>query len=381
MPAASTSDSAASPPPPPPAGAAPAAAVSSLRPTLGDNVSAPRGHPCKTCGSPVEPGDQFCHACGAAQPVDPARGAAKETAPQKQFRCQHCGAEMSVDANQFSFACPFCDSTYVLELPTGAGQRERPGFVIGFSIPPDKALVKFREWLAGGSVFHPGDLRSAQAEGKLRGVYLPFWSFSMLADSQWSAQIGEHWYRTETYTVTVDGKTETRTREVQETEWWPLDGKHHNYYSGYLVSGSKGLPQAQAERIKPYYLGALKRYAPFFLAGWFSEEYSVAKDAAQAACQQEFLRWEQQNIAKFLPGDTNRGLALQTEFSQVNSDLILLPVYLLSYRYGGKLYRFLLNGQTGKTAGDKPLSPWRIAIAIAAGGLILAMLWLLLRRL
>ncbi len=261
MPAAPTSDSARTPPPPPPAGAVPAAAVSSLRPTLGDNVSAPRGHPCKACGSPVEPGDQFCHACGAAQPVDPARGAARDAAPQKQFRCQHCGAEVSVDANQFSFACPFCDSTYVLELPTGDGQRERPGFVIGFSIPPDKALVKFREWLAGGSWFHPGDLRSAQAEGKLRGVYLPFWSFSMLADSEWSAQIGEHWYRTETYTVTVDGKTETRTREVQETEWWPLDGKHHNYYSGYLVSGSKGLPQAQAERIKPYYLGALKRYA------------------------------------------------------------------------------------------------------------------------
>ena len=39
--------------------------------------------------------------------------------------------------------------------------------------------------------------------------------------------------------------------------------------------------------------------------------------------------------------------------SETRPDLILLPVYLLSYRYRDKLYRFLLNGQTGKAAGDK----------------------------
>ena len=66
-----------------------------------------------------------------------------------------------------------------------------------------------------------------------------------------------------------------------------------------------------------------------------------------------------------------------TQFSDVNSDLCLLPVYVLSYNYRGKLYRFLLNGQTGKTAGDKPLSWQRITIAIV-GGLLLVLLIVLL---
>jgi len=74
-------------------------------------------------------------------------------------------------------------------------------------------------------------------------------------------------------------------------------------------------------------------------------------------------------VAGFLPGDTYRNLAVQTEFSQVNSDLILLPVYVLGYRYKGKLYRFMINGQTGKTIGEKPLS-W-LKIGLASGLLVL----------
>jgi hypothetical protein len=61
----------------------------------------------------------------------------------------------------------------------------------------------------------------------------------------------------------------------------------------------------------------------------------------------------------------------------VNSDLCLLPVYVLSYRYRNKLYRFLVNGQTGKCAGDKPVSAGKIALAVGGGLLLLLILVLL----
>jgi hypothetical protein len=208
-------------------------------------------------------------------------------------------------------------------------------------------------------------------------VYLPFWSFSMLAQSHWSASIGEYWYRTETYTTTDSkGKRVTRTRRVRETEWWPLSGRHHRYYAGFLVSGSKGLAQHEAERIKPFQLPALKRYEAFYLAGWLCEEYSIAREAALDICQTEFYRQEQQNVAAFLPGDTHSSLVVSTNFSAINSDLCLLPVYILSYRYRDKLYRFLINGQTGKTAGDKPLS-WK-RIGLFAGGIAALVVLLIL---
>jgi hypothetical protein len=341
--------------------------VTSLRPSQTDATPLPSGGACSHCGGPVERGDRFCGSCGGEQPIE---AEAVSSAPeQKHVRCSACGAELSLDPNQRSLTCPFCDSNYVVEFSPEQTGRQAPEFVVGFAVTRQQALDRFHQWIRSNSIFRPGDLGQMSIEDRLRGVYLPFWSFSMLARSEWSASIGEYWYRTETYTTTEDGKTVTKTRQVRETEWWPLAGKHHRYYSGYLVSGSRGLPQGEAERIKPFHLAALKRYQPYFLAGWLSEEYSVARDAALHACQQEFYRREQENVASYLPGDTYSDLRVATQFDDVNSDLILLPVYLLSYRYQDKLYRFMVNGQTGAVAGAKPLS-WKRIVAVAAAGIV-----------
>jgi hypothetical protein len=195
----------------------------------------------------------------------------------------------------------------------------------------------------------------------------------MLAASEWSARIGEHWYRTETYTTRDSkGRSVTRTRRVRETEWWPLTGRHHHYYSGFMVSGSHGLAQSDAERIKPFNLPALKPYRPYYLAGWLCEEYSVSKDEALEICKREFDEREQTNVASFLPGDEHRNLDVSTSFSNIQSDLCLLPVYVLSYHYSGQLYRFLVNGQTGRCAGDKPVSKVRVGVTVVGVVLMVA---------
>ncbi len=343
------------------------------QPTLGDPMPPVRTAACERCGEPIEPPDRFCSACGGRQQSPLPRAKALDAGAQKYFRCTSCGAEVAIDPSQRSYTCAFCDSNYVLEFNPEQTGRQSPEFVIGFAVPPEKALVRFRAWLKSNSWFRPGDLAMARIEGKLRGVYIPFWSFSMLAQSQWAAQIGEYWYRTETYTVVENGKTVTKTRRVQETEWWDLSGQHHEYYSAYLVSGSRGLSQPDAERIKPFHLAALKRYEPHYLAGWLSEEYSIERDDALTLCQQEFRRMEQDAVAGFLPGDTHAHLDVQTQFSHVGSDLILLPIYILSYRYRDRVYRYLLNGQTGKDSGDKPVSWWRIGLtAVVAVALVAA---------
>ena len=348
--------------------------------TVEDAAPLVHARACGSCGTPVEGLDRFCGGCGAPQAASEETHEVAE--PQKHFRCENCGAEVAVDPDRRSYTCAFCDSTYVVEFTPEDTGRQTPEFVIGFAVTAEQAHERFRRWLGENSWFRPGDLKSARIEEKLQGVYLPFWSFSMLARSDWSASIGEYWWRTETYTTTdKDGKTVTKTRRVRETEWWGLRGKHHHYYSGYLVSGSRGLAQRDAQRIKPFHLAALRRYEPYFLAGWLSEEYSVERSEALETCRQEFFRREQQNVADHLPGDTNRQLRVETHFEQANSDLILLPIYLLSYRYRDKLYRFMLNGQTGKTAGDKPLSGWRVAAAVATGLAVAGLAVLLVRLL
>ncbi|EAQ80155.1 zinc ribbon domain-containing protein [Blastopirellula marina] len=344
------------------------------------DVVPPAGHPCPSCGCPVEPQDKFCPACGTpSEVVEPIKPAGRGADQHKFFQCNACGAKVNVSIDERAFVCPFCDSNYVVEYSPEEIGRQRPEFVIGFGVTPEQAEARFHAWITDNQWYRPGDLHLAKIAEKLRGVYLPFWGFSMLAESRWSASIGEYWYRTETYTTMENGKMVTKTRTVTETEWWPLDGQHHEYYSGYLVSASKGLQQTDADQIKPFNLPALKRYEPFYLAGWSAEEYSIEKEQAHEICKQEFYRREQQNIASFLPGNTHRNLVVQTNFSHENSDLCLLPVYLLSYRYQDKLYRFLVNGQTGKIVGDKPISWRRIGAVIGGiGGLLLLLVVIIL---
>jgi DNA-directed RNA polymerase subunit RPC12/RpoP len=296
------------------------------------------------------------------------------------FRCENCGSEIDVLADQRSLRCPFCDSTYVVELSVDQRTKQRPEFVIGFEITKERALELFFQWLGKNSFFRPGDLIVKAATDKQQGIYIPFWHFSYEAESQWSAQIGEYWYRTETYTVKdSDGKTRTMTRTVQETEWWPLSGIHRKYYSGFMVSASKGLPQAEAMAIQPFRLNAMMRFRPMYLAGWMTEEYSISKEQALAITEEEFRKRETNSIRGFLPGDTHSGLRVQTELRSGDSDLILLPVHVLSYRYGDRVYRFLVNGQTGAFFGEKPWSAARItAVVIGIAMLVLVIVGLII---
>ena len=85
---------------------------------------------------------------------------------------------------------------------------------------------------------------------------------------------------------------------------------------------------------------------------------------------------ERRDIEAFLPGDTFDDLSISTSFQDISEDLILLPIWIFAYSYRGRIYRFVLNGSTGKSTGKKPISWARVALA-ASGALFLLGLVLL----
>jgi hypothetical protein len=281
-----------------------------------------------------------------------------------------------VPENERTATCAFCGTPYVARGESAAGRRT-PEFVLPFAVGRREAEVAFRSWLGRSGWLVPGDLSLRGKVAALRGVYIPFWSFSMRSESEWSARIGEHWYETvtETYTTTVNGKTvtRTRTRRVQHTEWYPLSGRFHQFHSHYLVSASKGLPQDFADAILPFPVSEVTRYAPHFLSGWLCEEYSMERDVAAALSARKFEEKERADIAAHLPGDCHDDLAVSTRFFDATEDLILLPIWIFAYAYGGKTYRFALNGATGKAHGLKPVSAARVALLVAAILIIVAL--------
>ena len=50
---------------------------------------------------------------------------------------------------------------------------------------------------------------------------------------------------------------------------------------------------------------------------------------------------------------------VDTDYSDETFKHILLPIWMAAYKYGGKSYRFMVNGQTGEVQGERPYSPGR----------------------
>jgi hypothetical protein len=331
---------------------------------------------CPRCSRRARSGQPFCELCGWKY-----GGEASGPEARERLSCDNCGAAVTVAAGERTAACAFCGTPYVRagEL---SSLRHPPEFVLPFSVSRSEAEMAYRSWLGRRGWLSPGDFQAAGLLEGLRGVYIPFWSFTMRSESAWKARVGEYWWQTVTehYTVREGGRTvtRTRTRRVRHTEWYPLEGRYHQFHSGYLISASKGLPQETADALLPFPLAEASRYAPHFLAGWLCEEYTVSKEDAVPLAEAEYIRREEASVRTFLPGDCHDDVVVSTHFQDRSEDLVLLPFWVFAHAYRGKIWRFVVNGVSGKVQGRKPVSPARFACVIIAAVLGLGALAALL---
>jgi DNA-directed RNA polymerase subunit RPC12/RpoP len=293
----------------------------------------------------------------------------------KSVKCEQCGATTAVEPSVTSTECPFCGSNVVLEQETAADIIQ-PESLVPFQVSQDVALRKYREWLGKG-IFRPGDLARRAGRGQLYGVYLPFWTFDANAFSRWRAEAGYYYYETETYTTTEDGKRVTKTRQVRKTRWEPAWGQHSGSYDDVLVYATNSVDQKILEKIYPYDTKKLVPYAPQYLSGWRAEQYQIDLRGGWEISQEKIEEYERDECADQVPGDTYRNLHVNTTITDVTFKHALLPVWIASYPYKDKVYRYMVNGQTGKVQGQKPVSWIRVAIAVVIVLIIIAIVvWL-----
>lgn len=326
---------------------------------------------CPRCSRRARQGQPFCEQCGQRLFEGEARPQARQSVP-----CTQCGATVAFPEGQRTATCPFCDTPYVGTGEVGA-LRHEPEFVLPFNVSEAAARASFLAWIRAGGLFVPGDLGQKARLESPSGVYLPFWSFSARSDSTYSARVGEYWWETVVTTTIVNGKPVTRTQRVRRTEWYPFGGDFHKFHAHYLVSGSRGLPQPEADAIAPWPVADMLRYKPQYLSGWMAEEYTVGRDEAQATSMAAFRERERHAVAAHMPGDTSEVTGLQTGFSEVTEDLIYVPLWVLAYAYGGRTYRYVINGATGKAHGSRPRSvPRIVAAVVGVVALVLLVAWL-----
>ncbi|MEH7828480.1 primosomal protein N' (replication factor Y) - superfamily II helicase [Gemmobacter denitrificans] len=342
-----------------------------------------RHFPCEACGADLRfaPGQTRlrCDHCGHEQAIveDAAplktralgelhlHHALKDSLPPgameevRTTRCPGCGSLVEFQGADHATECPFCATPVV--VGTGTNRQIKPQAVLPFQLDERTARAAMVSWL-GGLWFAPNGLVEYARKGRaLNGLYVPYWTFDAQTDSRYTGQRGEHYY--ETRTVTVDGKQ--RQERVQKTRWYAARGRVRRFFDDVLVLASQSLPRQYTDALAPWDLGQLTPYREDYLAGFTAEGYTVGLEEGWARAQQVMAGVIHQDVRRDIGGDDQRVDSVDTDYSAETFKHILLPIWMAAYKYNGKSYRFVVNGQTGKVQGERPWSAWKIAFAIA----------------
>jgi DNA-directed RNA polymerase subunit RPC12/RpoP len=355
--------------------------------------------PCAQCGADLRysPGqtELKCDHCGFVQAVAPSPERKRRRAlgeldlalglrhdlPQTELQdvrttnCSNCGAQVEFTGASHATECPFCATPVVVD--TGTHRVIKPQALIAFALTEDQARQSLTKWM-GSLWFAPNKLLEYARKGRaMNGIYVPFWTFDADTRSRYTGQRGDHYYETQSVTVMVNGKPQRQTRQVQKTRWTPASGRVARGFDDVLVMASTSLPQRLGNDLTPWDLGALEAYNPDFLAGFNAESYTVSLADGHTAAKARMARIIEGDIRRDIGGDVQRIGSVDTEYSAETFKHILLPIWMAAYKYGGKSYRFLVNGQTGEVQGERPYSIWKISAAlILAAVIVLGIIYL-----
>lgn len=350
--------------------------------------------PCKTCGAQLnysaEKQKLACSHCGNTEDIPLTKTKLVEnplafrvenhqlpqapTEEKRLYTCTNCGARTQINLDQPTLNCAFCGSKSV----NPDAQKTRmiePAGVLPFRIGRSGALERFKSWV-GGDWLAPSNLKAGAVLDNMHGIYIPYWTFDAGAESDWTGDAGFYYY----VPVQVrDNNGRLVTQQQQRVRWERRSGHHQAFYDDVLMMASRNLSKQEGAvaEVSRYNMGEVVDYDPRFLLGWEAELYSIDLTESTRKAEDEIRRREETACSGQLGGDTQRGLQVDTRLNQQTFKHLLLPLWICSYTYNGKLFRFLVNGQTGQVAGERPKSVTKIAILIIGFILlVLVFIWL-----
>lgn len=275
--------------------------------------------------------------------------------------CDSCGAETSLPPNVTATDCPFCGSNLVVKGATSS-QIVKPKGVLPFKIDKQQAQASFAKWLKS-LWFAPSNLVAyAAQEEKLTGIYIPYWTYDSQTNSQYTGMRGVNFTEYITQPVQVNGKTTFKKVPVTKIIWTPVSGSVGVNFDDILVLACTSLPANYVDALEPFDLQNLQPFNEKYLSGFRAERYQVDVKSGLLTAKQKMDISIRRAICAQIGGDHQQINSLHSDYYSITFKHILLPIWISSYQYRGKIYRFVINGRTGVVRGERPLSRVKIIL-------------------
>ena len=248
------------------------------------------------------------------------------------LHCRSCGAELAVNGVETSSFCVYCgQATVVLDRVEDYLQ---PEYIIPFRITKEKAEAIIRGRISQGG-FIPDEIKNFKTE-RLRGIYIPFWLYELYYgdDQYWKYKIHR-------------GKN-TYTRYAHRVG--------DCVFKRMTLDASKNLNDDSSQRLEPYNMHDLQGFDPAYLSGFYSDRFDMGTADIDGLAVHRAKELFDDSMKATVKHD-NAELESSAPVHRITKrEYALLPAWFLTFRYEDMPYTILVNGQTGKTTGDLPVS-------------------------
>ena len=283
--------------------------------------------------------------------------AEEKESTENHVRCEGCGATVVFVGTLTSMECPYCGLPMQREHIHAGGWRIPVDGVLPFAVVREKAAENFIAWVRS-RWFAPNDFLKRANSEKFNGVYLPFWTFDAVTGSMYQGQRGDH------YWVSV-GSGNDQHQEMR-TNWFPASGHFQLVFDDVLVAATRGIRHWLMDGLHPWPLHRCLPFTQEVLAGFLARTYDVELPDGFQEARQHMDSEIAAEARRRIGGDEQVVETIHTSYSAVTFKHLLLPVWLMAYRYAGKTYQVLVNASTGHVDGERPYSGWKIASAVLA---------------
>ena len=267
----------------------------------------------------------------------------EEAESMKAYNCPSCGAQLICDETTAATSCPYCGNPSI--VPGQFAGALRPDFVLPFRLNKDEAIGRMKTHFKG-KPFLPGTFLANHTLEKIQGVYVPFWLYDGTVS-------GDYMYKTTRVSVHRRGDY-----EVTVTDHYLARRAGSMTFEKVPVDASSKMPDDYMDSIEPFDYSELKPFSTAYLPGFLADKYDVSVEDSNKRADNRCIHTLENAIEDTLIGYTTR-VPVDDNIASINRGKVhyaLLPVWLLNVKWENKTYLFAVNGQTGRTAGNLPIS-------------------------
>lgn len=281
-------------------------------------------------------------------------------------RCGACGAEVVFQGTLTSSECPYCACPLQRDKIHDAPTRIPVDGVLPFQVAEPVAAERLRSWVKS-LWWAPNQFLRDGASGKFSGIYLPYYTFDSMTDTLYAGQRGDHYY------VTVgEGKDQRQERRIS---WSFRSGQFRRFFDDVLIVAVKAENEALLRSLEPWPLKSCIPFTQQVLAGFYARTYDVTLEDGFDLARQRIESELTTDVRQRIGGDEQRIASQRTRYESVTFKHLLLPVWLMAYRYKEKSYRVIINAVTGEVSGERPYSLFKIMSAVLTAAAIAAGIW------